>query len=79
MVYAISRCAHLGNIFVGLAGPVAFAAGPVLSSVWFPPHQRTTATAIATIAGFAGAAACFVVGKCQLRHNFINRRHASAV
>ena len=56
------RCAHIGNAFVGLAGPMAFTIGPIISAVWFPPHQRTTATAIGTIAGFAGAAACFVIG-----------------
>ena len=57
------RMAHTGNVFVGLAGPMAFAVGPVLSSTWFPPNERTTATAVATISGFAGAAGCFVVGK----------------
>lgn len=52
----------MGNILVGLAGPVVFTAGPVLSSIWFPPNERATATAIMTIAGFAGPSWGFVLG-----------------
>jgi len=37
--------------------------GPVLSSLWFPPNQRATATAVAMISGFGGAAGCFALGK----------------
>ena len=39
-----------------------FSAGPVISSLWFPPHQRSTATAIAMSAGFVGPAMTFVLG-----------------
>ena len=53
---------HCGQIIVNLAGPVAMAAPPVLSSTWFPPHQRTTATAISTMAGYAGTAFSFLIG-----------------
>ena len=52
-------------MFIGLAGPVVFTAGPVVSALWFPPRQRATATAIATIMGFAGAAGVFVVGNYE--------------
>jgi len=56
--------AHVAQFIIGLAGPVVFNAGPSISALWFPPEQRTTATAIATIAGFAGSAGCFIFGMC---------------
>lgn len=65
-----SRFANAAHIAIGLAGPVAFTVSPVLSSLWFPPNQRATATAIAMIAGFAGAAGCFALGE---RHHQILR------
>ena len=57
------RLAHLGQMFTGCSGPVAFTGGAIVSTLWFPPDQRATATAIGTIAGFAGAAICFIIGK----------------
>lgn len=38
------------------------AAAPLLSSTWFPMHQRTTATAISTVAGYVGFSLSFLVG-----------------
>jgi len=58
----LSRLAHVSQFIIGSAGPVVFTAGPTISALWFPPEQRTTATAIATIAGFAGSAGCFIFG-----------------
>ena len=58
----LCRLAHVSQFVIGLAGPVIFTAGPSISAIWFPPEQRTTATAVATIAGFAGAAGCFIYG-----------------
>lgn len=53
---------HCGQIIVGFAGPVGMATPALLSSTWFPPHQRTTATAISTVAGYLGTALSFIVG-----------------
>ena len=53
---------HCGQIIVGFAGPVGMAAPALLSSTWFPPHQRTTATAISTMAGYTGTALSFLIG-----------------
>lgn len=53
---------HCGQIVVGLAGPVGMATAPLLSSTWFPPHQRTTATAISTVAGYVGTSLSFIIG-----------------
>jgi FLVCR family MFS transporter len=53
---------HCGQIIVGFAGPVGMAAPPLLSSTWFPPYQRTTATAILAVAGYIGTATSFLIG-----------------
>ena len=53
---------HCGQIIVGFAGPVGMAAPPLISSTWFPPYQRTTATAILAVAGYIGTAASFLIG-----------------
>lgn len=53
---------HLAHIIMGSAAPLTYTAGPIISALWFPAHQRATATAISTIAGYAGGAACFLFG-----------------
>jgi len=37
-------------------------AGPVLSTAWFPPTQRTTATSILSLAPYVGVSAGFILG-----------------
>lgn len=58
----ISRLMHVGQFFNGLGGPVAMAAPPILSAVWFPAKERTTATAIGTVFNYMGVAVTFVMG-----------------
>ncbi|XP_022088436.1 disrupted in renal carcinoma protein 2-like [Acanthaster planci] len=53
---------NIGMIFIGLSNPVLLAGPPLLSSVWFPPHQRTTATAIASQCSYLGIAMSYFVG-----------------
>ena len=53
---------HFGQIIANFACPVGMAAPPLLSSTWFPPYQRTTATAILTVAGYVGTAVSFLIG-----------------
>ena len=53
---------HCGQIIAGFAGPVGLAAPPLLSSTWFPPYQRTTATAILSVACYVGTAVSFLIG-----------------
>ena len=53
---------HLGQLLNGLAGPVAMMSGPVLSAAWFPPHFRTTSTAIVAVANGLGVAFSNLVG-----------------
>ncbi|CAH1773429.1 unnamed protein product [Owenia fusiformis] len=59
---------NLGHALNGFAGPIVMGAPPVLSVTWFPPHERTTATAISTVfgAGF-GTAVSFVIGPLLVR------------
>ena len=38
------------------------AAAPMVSAAWFPPEQRTTATAISSLACYSGTALSFVIG-----------------
>ncbi|KAJ8297827.1 hypothetical protein KUTeg_024358 [Tegillarca granosa] len=50
------KTANIAQILNGIAGPVCFGVAPVLSSIWFPTDQRTTATALSVqISGLSGA------------------------
>ncbi|XP_022100527.1 disrupted in renal carcinoma protein 2 homolog isoform X2 [Acanthaster planci] len=53
---------NAGHVCIGIAGPVMMSAPTEVSAVWFPPHQRTTSTAISTTAAFLGMSASFLVG-----------------
>ncbi|XP_070536569.1 solute carrier family 49 member 4 homolog isoform X2 [Ptychodera flava] len=53
---------NLGQMFIGLAGPVLMAGPPLISVTWFPPHERTTATAFSTVCAYFGVAASFLLG-----------------
>ncbi|XP_067112689.1 LOW QUALITY PROTEIN: solute carrier family 49 member 4 [Osmerus mordax] len=53
---------HGGQLLNGLAGPTIMSAGPLLSTTWFAPDQRATATAVASLVSYLGAATSFVVG-----------------
>lgn len=57
-----SRLIHGSQLLNGLAGPTIMSAGPLLSTTWFGPDQRATATAVASLFCFLGGAASFVVG-----------------
>ena len=37
-------------------------APPLVSSTWFPPNQRATATALATMTSYMGISVSFLVG-----------------
>ncbi len=50
---------HCGQFIIGIAGGMSPAA--LISSTWFPPNQRTTATAISTVASYIGTALGFII------------------
>lgn len=56
------RLIHGGQLLNGLAGPTIMSAGPFLSTTWFAPDQRATATAVATLFSYLGGATSFLVG-----------------
>ena len=53
---------HAGQFLNGLAGPVAMSTPPVVSSLFFPPNQRATATSIMAVSNYLGVALTFLVG-----------------
>ncbi|XP_040295776.1 solute carrier family 49 member 4 isoform X2 [Bufo bufo] len=53
---------HGGQLLNGFAGPTAMNGGPFLSSTWFSPNERATATAIASMLNYLGAACAFLIG-----------------
>jgi len=57
-----SHLMHAGQILNALAGPVAMSAGPVLSAMWFPPSERTFATAVVATCNYGGTCFMFTLG-----------------
>lgn len=60
--HSVRYTMHLGQFLAGLGGPVSMAVPPIFSATWFPPHQRTTATAIGALLNLLGIALSFFVG-----------------
>ena len=63
-VCCLYRLTHTGQLLNGLGGTVAMAGPPVMSSVWFPVHQRTTATGFSSAMNNLGVAVAFIIGTC---------------
>ena len=59
---------HLGHIMIGIAGPPVETTPARISSVWFPPKQRTFATSVMIMAQFTGIALGFIVIPYLTRH-----------
>ena len=59
---------HLGHIAIGIIGPPVMNTPPRLSSVWFPPKQRTFATAVVVMSQSAGLALGFIIVPYLTRH-----------
>lgn len=63
---AVVRClpsvifAHVGQIFIGLAGPLVWNACGSFSSAWFPPEERTFATAVGGGGSYLGSGIQFL-------------------
>ena len=63
---------HLGHIMIGIVGPLAMISPPRLSSVWFPPKQRTFATSIMVVAQSMGTALAFIIIPYLTQHYSIH-------
>ena len=44
----------VGSVFNGVTACITMAAPPLLSALWFPTSERTTATAIGANGGYIG-------------------------
>ncbi|WAR05568.1 DIRC2-like protein [Mya arenaria] len=55
-------CSPIASVLFGIGSTVLFAGPPKFSSVWFPPEQRTFATAIVSFANYFGNAMGFIIG-----------------
>ncbi|XP_069588720.1 solute carrier family 49 member 4 isoform X2 [Ranitomeya imitator] len=53
---------HGGQLLNGFAGPTVMNAGPFLSTTWFSPDERATATAVASMLNYLGGACAFLIG-----------------
>ncbi|KAK3105810.1 hypothetical protein FSP39_006209 [Pinctada imbricata] len=53
---------NIGAVLNGIAGTVPCAAPALLASIWFPPNQRATATAVASISNYFGIGMAFIIG-----------------
>ena len=66
---------HLCAILNGVAGVVVFSAPSAVSSAWFPPAERTTATAVGILFNNLGNALSFFAGPAVVPGT---RHHSSA-
>jgi FLVCR family MFS transporter 7 len=53
---------HIAQILNAAVGPFVMATPSKISANWFPPKERTTATAIGTLSNYMGSAAGFLIG-----------------
>ncbi|XP_013390186.1 disrupted in renal carcinoma protein 2 homolog isoform X1 [Lingula anatina] len=53
---------NIGAVLNGLAAYLPNGGPPFLSAIWFPPHQRTTATAVSTVGSYMGTTVSFIIG-----------------
>jgi len=63
---------YIGHLVTMLPSFIANGAPPLVSSTWFPPNERTTATAIGTLAANLGGALAFFLGPSMMPKNFSN-------
>ncbi|CAK8671684.1 solute carrier family 49 member 4 homolog isoform X1 [Clavelina lepadiformis] len=53
---------HFAHFLNGIGGCVVMAAPPLLSSTWFPPNERITATSISTLLNYMGTGTAYIIG-----------------
>ena len=63
---------YIGHLVTMLPSFIANGAPPLVSSTWFPLKERTTATAIGTLAANFGAALAFFIGPLMIPRTFDN-------
>ena len=68
---------YIGHLVTMLPSFIANGAPPLVSNTWFPPNERTTATAIGTLAANFGAALAFFIGPSMMPNTFNNSGNSS--
>ena len=68
---------YIGHLVTMLPSFIANGAPPLVSSTWFPPNERTTATAIGTLAANFGAALAFFIGPSMMPKTFNNSENSN--
>lgn len=63
---------YIGHLIAMLPSFIANGAPPLVSTTWFPPNERTTATAIGALAANFGAALAFFIGPTMIPRTFDN-------
>ena len=53
---------NIGQFIVFMAGPICVGVPTAVSAAWFPPNERTTATAIGAQSSYLGVAIGFLIG-----------------
>ena len=61
---------YIGHLITMLPSFIANGAPPLVSNTWFPPDERTTATAIGALAANFGAALAFFIGPAMIPNTF---------
>ena len=61
--FCIGRLINVGQMLIGVGGSVPFGGVSLVAATWFPPGQRASATAIASVFSYVGVAASFIVGE----------------
>ena len=62
-VLIFCRLIWLGGFILGGTNGIFMAAPPLVSVLWFPVQERTTATSIGTAASFIGGSLNFLAGR----------------
>ena len=60
---SVNRLVVIGSVSIGIVNCFALAGAPLLSVVWFPVSERTTATALAAMSTYFGLGSAFIAGK----------------
>ena len=61
---------YIGHLITMLPSFIANGGPPLVSNTWFPPNERTTATAIGALAANFGAALAFLIGPSMIPSTF---------
>ena len=67
---------YIGHLIAMLPSFIANGAPPLVSTTWFPPNERTTATAIGALAANFGAALAFFIGPSMIPRTFDNSENS---